>query len=151
MCEEPDFMSNIVTNMRWLRGSETWRRPQHTTVEQDKQTMPPSMPKQQQDWATARPFSTSSWQHLPGEQGPGTPAPLQLGAIHFERDDECLTLLCSFAPDSVMQLCTLGKKLSVKMLNEYCKAVGLHVPANTLRADLRYIVLEHLNEQAECD
>ncbi|KAJ9527234.1 hypothetical protein QJQ45_025492 [Haematococcus lacustris] len=40
-------------------------------------------------------------------------------------DDECLTLLCSFAPDSVMQLCTLGKKLSVKMLNEYCKAVGL--------------------------
>ncbi|KAJ9509222.1 hypothetical protein QJQ45_001494 [Haematococcus lacustris] len=52
-------------------------------------------------------------------------------------DDECLTLLCSFAPDSVMQLCTLGKKLSVKMLNEYCKAVGLYVPANTLRADLR--------------
>ncbi|KAJ9520880.1 hypothetical protein QJQ45_014068 [Haematococcus lacustris] len=66
-------------------------------------------------------------------------------------DDECLTLLCSFAPDSVMQLCTSGKKLSVKMLNEYCKAVGLYVPANTLRADLRYIVLEHLNEQAECD
>ncbi|KAJ9526331.1 hypothetical protein QJQ45_009763 [Haematococcus lacustris] len=52
-------------------------------------------------------------------------------------DDECLTLLCSFAPDSVKQLCTLGKKLSVKMLNEYCKAVGLYVPANTLRADLR--------------
>ncbi|KAJ9524980.1 hypothetical protein QJQ45_005874 [Haematococcus lacustris] len=59
--------------------------------------------------------------------------------------------LCSFAPDSVMQLCTLGKKLSVKMLNEYCKAVGLCVPANTLRADLRYMVLQHLNEQAECD
>ncbi|KAJ9518644.1 hypothetical protein QJQ45_018659, partial [Haematococcus lacustris] len=37
----------------------------------------------------------------------------------------------------VKQLCTLGKKLSVKMLNEYCKAVGLYVPANTLRADLR--------------
>ncbi|GFH06844.1 hypothetical protein HaLaN_01551, partial [Haematococcus lacustris] len=52
-------------------------------------------------------------------------------------DDEFLTLLCSFAPDSVMQLCTLGKKLSVKMLNEYCKAVGLYVPAITLRADLR--------------
>ncbi|KAJ9511908.1 hypothetical protein QJQ45_004505 [Haematococcus lacustris] len=66
-------------------------------------------------------------------------------------DDECLTLLCSFAPDSVMQLCTLGKKLSVKMLNEYCKAVGLHVPAGTLRAELRYMVLEHLNGQAECD
>ncbi|KAJ9514154.1 hypothetical protein QJQ45_002258 [Haematococcus lacustris] len=66
-------------------------------------------------------------------------------------DDECLTLLCSFAPDSVMQLCTLGKKLSVKMLNEYCKAVGLCVPANTMRADLRYMVLQHLNEQAECD
>ncbi|KAJ9505574.1 hypothetical protein QJQ45_024313 [Haematococcus lacustris] len=66
-------------------------------------------------------------------------------------DDECLTLLCSFAPDSVMQLCTLGKKLSVKMLNEYCKAVGLCVPANTLRADLRYMVLQHINEQAECD
>ncbi|KAJ9526476.1 hypothetical protein QJQ45_009943 [Haematococcus lacustris] len=66
-------------------------------------------------------------------------------------DDECLTLLCSFAPDSVKQLCTLGKKLSVKMLNEYCKAVGLYVPANTLRADLRYMVLEHLNGQAEWD
>ncbi|KAJ9534314.1 hypothetical protein QJQ45_007018 [Haematococcus lacustris] len=66
-------------------------------------------------------------------------------------DDECLTLLCSFAPDSVKQLCTLGKKLSVKMLNEYCKAVGLCVPANTLRADLRYMVLQHLNEQAEWD
>ncbi|GFH33647.1 hypothetical protein HaLaN_33048, partial [Haematococcus lacustris] len=26
---------------------------QHTTEEQDEQTMPPSMPKQQQDWATA--------------------------------------------------------------------------------------------------
>ncbi|KAJ9532878.1 hypothetical protein QJQ45_010988 [Haematococcus lacustris] len=66
-------------------------------------------------------------------------------------DDECLTLLYSFAPDSVKQLCTLGKKLSVKMLNVYCKAVGLYVPANTLRADLRYMVLEHLNEQAEWD
>ncbi|KAJ9508705.1 hypothetical protein QJQ45_027978, partial [Haematococcus lacustris] len=88
----------------------------HTTEEQDEQTMPPSMPKQQQDW-----------------------------------DDECLTLLCSFAPDSVKQLCTLGKKLSVKMLNEYCKAVGLYVPANTLRADLRFMVLEHLNGQAEWD
>ncbi|KAJ9519177.1 hypothetical protein QJQ45_007734 [Haematococcus lacustris] len=64
-------------------------------------------------------------------------------------DDECLTLLCSFAPDSVMQLCTLGKKLSVKMLNEYCKAVGLCVPVGTLRADLRYMVLQHLNEQAD--
>ncbi|KAJ9529235.1 hypothetical protein QJQ45_007912 [Haematococcus lacustris] len=51
---------------------------------------------------------------------------------------------------SVIQLCTLGKKLSVKMLNEYCKAVGLYVPAGTLRADIRYMVLEHLNEQAEC-
>ncbi|KAJ9528512.1 hypothetical protein QJQ45_020526 [Haematococcus lacustris] len=75
----------------------------HTTEEQDEQTMPPSMPKQQQDWATA----------------------------------------------SVMQLCTLGKKLSVKMLNEYCK--GLCVPVGTLRADLRYMVLQHLYEQAECD
>ncbi|KAJ9509883.1 hypothetical protein QJQ45_011518 [Haematococcus lacustris] len=64
-------------------------------------------------------------------------------------DDECLTLLCSFAPDSVKQLCTLGKKL--KILNVYCKAVGLYVPAGTLRADLRYMVLEHLNEQAEWD
>ncbi|KAJ9534458.1 hypothetical protein QJQ45_016155, partial [Haematococcus lacustris] len=67
MCEEPDPMSNIVTNMRWLRGSETWRSTavatapipcllgskRHTTEEQDEQTMPPSMPKQQQDWATA--------------------------------------------------------------------------------------------------
>ncbi|KAJ9519111.1 hypothetical protein QJQ45_007660 [Haematococcus lacustris] len=266
----------------------------HTTEEQDEQTMPPSMPKQQQDWATARaiaaevlqqiqqvpallrllrsqpdsrvmlqlstlqdtevqlgrlefalqhimqprPFSTSQLAAVPGEQGPGTPAPLQQGAIHFEQqqqepckrrkhgsaagprdkqfermgqevmevfgrcgsaeqqaqllekvltspqlqlavqqameqpsttkpfvampmvnqkrddkhwDDECLTLLCSFAPDSVMQLCTLGQKLSVKMFNEYCKAVGLYVPAGTLRADLRCMVLEHLNEQAECD
>ncbi|KAJ9523210.1 hypothetical protein QJQ45_024003 [Haematococcus lacustris] len=55
-------------------------------------------------------------------------------------DDECLTLLCSFTPDSVMQLCTLGKKLSVKMLNEYCKAVGLYVPVGTLRADIRYML-----------
>ncbi|KAJ9529487.1 hypothetical protein QJQ45_013825 [Haematococcus lacustris] len=38
----------------------------HTTVEQDEQTMPPSMPKQQQDWATARPFSSSP---LPEEHG----------------------------------------------------------------------------------
>ncbi|KAJ9533920.1 hypothetical protein QJQ45_027014, partial [Haematococcus lacustris] len=56
----------------------------HTTEEQDQQTMPPSMPKQQQDWATARPFSTSQLAALPGDQGPGTPAPLQQGAIHFE-------------------------------------------------------------------
>ncbi|KAJ9534403.1 hypothetical protein QJQ45_016100, partial [Haematococcus lacustris] len=48
---------------------------------------------------------------------------------------------------SVKQLCTLGKKLRVKMF----KAVGLCVPANTLRADLRYMVLQHLNEQAEWD
>ncbi|KAJ9505565.1 hypothetical protein QJQ45_009753 [Haematococcus lacustris] len=63
-------------------------------------------------------------------------------------DDECLTLLCSFAPDSVKQLCTLGKKLSVKMLNEYCKAVGLYVPANTLRADLRFHGKPKLLEKA---
>ncbi|KAJ9528115.1 hypothetical protein QJQ45_005760 [Haematococcus lacustris] len=30
----------------------------HTTEEQDEQTMPPSMPKQQQDWATARQSAT---------------------------------------------------------------------------------------------
>ncbi|KAJ9530984.1 hypothetical protein QJQ45_028873 [Haematococcus lacustris] len=88
--------------------------------------MPPSMPKQQQDWATARPSITKPFEAMP--------------MFEWKRDDkhwddECLTLLCSFAPDSVKQLCTLGKKLSVKMLNEYC---------NTLRADLR----EHLNEQA---
>ncbi|GFH19540.1 hypothetical protein HaLaN_16501, partial [Haematococcus lacustris] len=57
-------------------------------------------------------------------------------------DDECLTLLCSFAPDSVKQLCTLGKKLGVTMLNEYCKAVGLYVPAGTLRAYLRQSGIE---------
>ncbi|KAJ9530902.1 hypothetical protein QJQ45_028809, partial [Haematococcus lacustris] len=131
MCEEPDLMFNIVTNMRWLRGSENQppshpsqsqlqgssqhhpalpallhlpglsilTRPAtnpvtspaeaqqpiiHTTEEQDEQTMPPSMPKQQQDWATARPFSTSQLAALPRDQGPGTPAPLQQGAIHFE-------------------------------------------------------------------
>ncbi|KAJ9520749.1 hypothetical protein QJQ45_007616 [Haematococcus lacustris] len=66
-------------------------------------------------------------------------------------DDGCLTLLCTFAPHSMKQLCTLGKKLGVKILNEYCKAVGLYVPAGTLRADLRYMVLEHLNKRAECD
>ncbi|GFH10775.1 hypothetical protein HaLaN_06151 [Haematococcus lacustris] len=54
-------------------------------------------------------------------------------------DDGCLTLLCTFAPHSMKQLCTLGKKLGVKILNEYCKAVGLYVPAGTLRADLRYM------------
>ncbi|KAJ9514555.1 hypothetical protein QJQ45_016296, partial [Haematococcus lacustris] len=65
-------------------------------------------------------------------------------------DDECLTLLCSFAPDSVKQLCTLGKKLSMKMLNEYGKAVGLHVPANTLRADLRYMSDYGVTANATC-
>ncbi|KAJ9513494.1 hypothetical protein QJQ45_006052 [Haematococcus lacustris] len=79
--------------------------------------------------------------------------PRTKGCVHEDKhwDDECLTLLCSFAPDSVKKLCTLGKKLSVKMLNEYCKEVGLYVPANTLRADVRYMVLEHLNGQAEWD
>ncbi|KAJ9522749.1 hypothetical protein QJQ45_019843 [Haematococcus lacustris] len=200
----------------------------HTTEELDEQTMPPSMPKQQQDkghpkfssryskyphccafcghslirsyhatrhamlpcyhatcpaMMCCRPFSTSQLAALPGDQGPGTPAPLQQGAIHFEVNTPACSMpsasmqpliqpqpqpqhepspspnpsphpnphASSFAPDSVMQLCTLGKKLSVKMLNEYCKAVGLCVPANTLRADLRYMVLQHLNEQAECD
>ncbi|KAJ9509223.1 hypothetical protein QJQ45_001495 [Haematococcus lacustris] len=116
----------------------------HTTEEQDEQTMPPSMPKQQQDWATARaiaaeilqqiqqvpallrllrsqpdssvmlqlstlqdtevqlgrlefalqhimqprPFSTSQLAAVPGEQGSGTPAPLQQGAIHFEQQQQ---------------------------------------------------------------
>ncbi|KAJ9509637.1 hypothetical protein QJQ45_011365 [Haematococcus lacustris] len=114
----------------------------HTTEEQDEQTMPPSMPKQQQDWATARPSITKPFVAMPMFDQ-------KRDDKHW--DDECLTLLCSFAPDSVKQLCTLGKKLSVKMLNEYCKAVGLYVPANTLRADLRYMVLEHLNGQAERD
>ncbi|KAJ9521561.1 hypothetical protein QJQ45_008852 [Haematococcus lacustris] len=73
-------------------------------------------------------------------------------AVHDKHwDDECLTLLCSLAPDSVQQLCTSGKKLGVKILNEYCKAVGLYMPAGTLRADIRYTVMEHLDEQAECD
>ncbi|KAJ9519052.1 hypothetical protein QJQ45_003525 [Haematococcus lacustris] len=72
--------------------------------------------------------------------------------VCYDSDDEELTAGPRLRPGKkvrVMQLCTLGKKLSVKMLNEYCKAVGLHVPANTLRADLRYMVLEHLNEQAQ--
>ncbi|KAJ9519616.1 hypothetical protein QJQ45_013370 [Haematococcus lacustris] len=211
----------------------------HTTEEQDEQTMPPSMPKQQQDWATARSIAAAVLQqiqqvpallrllrsqpdskvtlqlelstrevelcsapqrdaHAFASSIPGsmsmhscffpaagiqvewsetacacaqcmTPAPrgvcmrpsitkpfVAMPMFDQKRDDkhwddECLTLLCSFAPDSVKQLCTLGKKLSVKMLNEYCKAVGLYVPANTLRADLRYMVLEHLNGQAEWD
>ncbi|KAJ9521530.1 hypothetical protein QJQ45_008825 [Haematococcus lacustris] len=74
-------------------------------------------------------------QHLQGGQLQQPPSMRKRDDKHW--DDECLTLLCSFAPDSVKQLCTLGKKLSVKMLNEYCKAVRLHVPAGTLRADLR--------------
>ncbi|KAJ9523470.1 hypothetical protein QJQ45_007165 [Haematococcus lacustris] len=354
MCEEPDPMSNIVTNMRWLRGSETWRRPQfhwptehvlrllqlrmlcasgcggrsqpassspcpvsaphprkhlhslgqpmrhlpdqppshpsqvqgssqhhpalpallhlpglsiltrratnpvtspaveqqpiiHTTEEQDKQTMPPSMPKQQQDWATASIEIMSEhwhaaqigilvacayfknkegayyeqtvyvmtdgkeqsaaitqaavnqvvcyllaehdmdmrqlymWSDGCAGQFKGAPAMRQHWGIQVEwsqtacacaqcmtpaprgecvrpsitkpfvampmfdqkRDDkhwedECLTLLCSFAPDSVMQLCTLGKKLSVKMLNEYCKAVGLCHSGKLVTAFLRF-------------
>ncbi|KAJ9511498.1 hypothetical protein QJQ45_029850 [Haematococcus lacustris] len=60
----------------------------HTTEEQDEQTMPPSMPKQLQDRATARPFSTSQLAALPGDQGPGTPAPLQQGTIHFEQPQQ---------------------------------------------------------------
>ncbi|KAJ9523623.1 hypothetical protein QJQ45_007305 [Haematococcus lacustris] len=169
----------------------------HTTEEQDEQTMPPSMPKQQQDWATARKRGSAAGprdKHIErmgqevvevfGRCGSADQQAQLLDRVltspqqdpskaHRARasvghrwclelstrekrddkhwDDECLTLMCSFAPDSVMQLCTLGKKLSVKMLNEYCKAVGLCVPANTLRADLRYMVLQYLNEQAECD
>ncbi|KAJ9508738.1 hypothetical protein QJQ45_028034 [Haematococcus lacustris] len=192
----------------------------HTTEEQDEQTMPPSMPKQQQDWATARKRGSAAGPrdkhtermgqevvevfgrcgsadqqaqlldrvltspqlppitHESDQQAqlldrvltspqlppithecvrPSITKPFVAMPMFDQKrddkhwDDECLTLLCSFAPDSVMQLCTLGKKLSVKMLNEYCKAVGLCVPANTLRADLRYMVLQHLNEQAECD
>ncbi|KAJ9511439.1 hypothetical protein QJQ45_029900 [Haematococcus lacustris] len=187
----------------------------HTTEEQDEQTMPPSMPKQLQDRATASIEIMSEhwhaqqigilvacayfknkegaykehtvyvmpdgqeqsaaitqaavnqvvcyllaehdmdmrqlymWSDGCAGQFKGAPAMRQHWGMaqrfsmpkrddkHW--DDECLTLLCSFAPDSVKQLCTLGKKLSVKMLNEYCKAVGLYVPANTLRADLRYM------------
>ncbi|KAJ9531126.1 hypothetical protein QJQ45_000879 [Haematococcus lacustris] len=102
----------------------------HTTEEQDEQTMPPSMPKQQQDWATAR-----------GEcVRPSITKPLVAMPMFDQKrddkhwDDECLTLLCSFAPDSVMQLCTLGKKLSVKMLNEYCKADTLPMPCRMRHA-----------------
>ncbi|KAJ9530671.1 hypothetical protein QJQ45_014826 [Haematococcus lacustris] len=86
-------------------------------------------------------------------------AEAQLGRLEFalqhimQPSGKCVYArpVAAFAPDSVMQLCTLGKKLSVKMLNEYCKAVGLYVPVGKSRADLRYIVLQHLNEQAECD
>ncbi|KAJ9516637.1 hypothetical protein QJQ45_015196 [Haematococcus lacustris] len=249
--------------------------------------MPPSMPKQQQDWATARPFSTSQLAALPGEQGPGTPAPLQQGAIHFEVntpaysmpsafmqpliqpqpqpqhepspspspspsphpsphaspfpgphssphssprhhlsthrsprtsphpsppgcpcpcpscspspdpcpwhdqnlawiqvecsqtacacaqcmtpaprgvcmrqfdqnrngkhwEDECLTLLCSFAPNSVKHV-HLRQEAKRENVQRVLQGSGLYVPANALRADLRFMVLEHLNEQAEWD
>ncbi|KAJ9516191.1 hypothetical protein QJQ45_024619 [Haematococcus lacustris] len=71
--------TNLVTSL-----AEEQQPIIYTTQEQDEQSMPPSMPQQQQDWATARPFSTSQLAALPGEQGPGTPAPLQQGAIHFE-------------------------------------------------------------------
>ncbi|KAJ9514375.1 hypothetical protein QJQ45_012297 [Haematococcus lacustris] len=79
--------------------------------------------------------------------------PRTKGCVYQALLRKALTLLCTFAPDSVKQPCTLGKKLGVKILNEYCKAVqgSLLVPAGTLRADLRYMVLEHLNERAECD
>ncbi|KAJ9532877.1 hypothetical protein QJQ45_010989 [Haematococcus lacustris] len=36
----------------------------HTTVQQDEQTMPPSMPKQQQDWATARAIASEVLQQI---------------------------------------------------------------------------------------
>ncbi|GFH09189.1 uncharacterized protein HaLaN_04289 [Haematococcus lacustris] len=55
--------------------------------------------------------------------------------------DECLTLLCSFAPDNVQQLCALSKKLGVKILNEYYKAVEMYVPPGTLRADLQHMCI----------
>ncbi|KAJ9523154.1 hypothetical protein QJQ45_023958 [Haematococcus lacustris] len=132
----------------------------HTTEEQDEQTMPPSMPKQQQDWATARCAfhslaltCTSPALHQPcpdlHQPCPDLHQPCLAPALPWLLPPMFLPRMRR--PYSVMQLCTLGKKLSVKMLNEYCKAVGLCVPANTLRADLRYMVLLHLNEQAECD
>ncbi|KAJ9505846.1 hypothetical protein QJQ45_010644 [Haematococcus lacustris] len=123
----------------------------HTTEEQDEQTMPPSMPKQQQDWATARSIAAAVLQQI--QQVPAllrllrsqsdSKVMLQSSTLQDAEkrddkhwDDECLTLLCSFAPDSVMQLCTLGKKLSVKMLNEYCKAVGLSSHPLTMDSSL---------------
>ncbi|GFH27820.1 hypothetical protein HaLaN_26202, partial [Haematococcus lacustris] len=36
----------------------------HTTVEQDEQTMPPTIPKQQQDWATARAIAVEVLQQI---------------------------------------------------------------------------------------
>ncbi|KAJ9517362.1 hypothetical protein QJQ45_016734, partial [Haematococcus lacustris] len=119
----------------------------HTTEDQDEQTMPPSMPKQQQDWATARcAFHSSALtctspalhQPCPGYGHSLTFAKLPCPSLLLWSFEAMPMFDQSF--DSVKQLCTLGKKLSVKMLNEYCKAVGLCVPANTLRADLRYML-----------
>ncbi|KAJ9518965.1 hypothetical protein QJQ45_026191, partial [Haematococcus lacustris] len=190
----------------------------HTTEEQDEQTMPPSMPKQQQGWATARSIAAAVLQQIQQvpallrllRSQPDSKVVLQLSTLqdaeHIERMgqevmevfgrcgsadqqaqllDRVLTspqleLAVQQAMPTTKQrvacllldrvqllmdsgtcgkkggqhtddLCTLGKKLSVKISNEYCKAVGLHVSAGTLRAELRYMVLEHLNEQAECD
>ncbi|KAJ9519127.1 hypothetical protein QJQ45_007681 [Haematococcus lacustris] len=84
-------------------------------------------PAMRQHWCMAQRFSMPVW--------------WSYGATaHFKgRHDSEGGVVKQWLRDSVKQLCTLGKKLSVKMLNEYCKAVGLCVPANTLRANLRYM------------
>ncbi|KAJ9512177.1 hypothetical protein QJQ45_012667 [Haematococcus lacustris] len=68
----------------------------HTTVEQDEQTMPPSMPKQQQDWATTRAIAAEVLQQI--QQ---VPALLRLLRLQL---DSKVTLQLSTLQDAEAQL-----------------------------------------------
>ncbi|KAJ9530384.1 hypothetical protein QJQ45_000757 [Haematococcus lacustris] len=80
----------------------------HTTEEQDQQTMPPSMPKQQQDWATARAIAAAVLQQvqqvpallrLPRSQ-PDSKVTLQLSTL---QDAEAQLGRLEFALQHIMQ------------------------------------------------
>ncbi|KAJ9522828.1 hypothetical protein QJQ45_023614, partial [Haematococcus lacustris] len=103
----------------------------HSTEEQDEQTMPPSMPKQQQDWATAR------LQLQPDADGSVMLTVRQYGKPSSAVGNRPVELLCMRA--------------HFKGRHDSEGGVVKQWLRGTLRAELRYMVLEHLNEQAECD
>ncbi|KAJ9530896.1 hypothetical protein QJQ45_028810, partial [Haematococcus lacustris] len=68
----------------------------HTTEEQDEQTMPPSMPKQQQDWATARAIAAAVLQQI-------QQVPALLRLLRSQPDSK-VTLQLSTLQDAEVQL-----------------------------------------------
>ncbi|GFH15561.1 hypothetical protein HaLaN_11807, partial [Haematococcus lacustris] len=80
----------------------------HTTEEQDEQTMPPSMPKQQQDWATARAIVAAVLQQIQQvpallrllRSQPGSKVTLQLSTL---QDAEAQLGRLEFALQHIMQ------------------------------------------------